>query len=219
MVAWGLRNPFGLAFAPDGRLYVTDNGYDERGSRPVFGSADFLWAIDPGRWYGWPDYAGGVAVASAEFRGPGADVPRAVLAKAPNPPPQPAANFPVHASATGLDFSRSDRFGHVGQAFVALFGDMAPGVGKVQHPVGFKVVRVNLAERYVEDFARNRRTTGAPASWAGSSGLERPVAVRFDPDGVGLFVVDFGVLAMEGRRPRPVRGTGVVWRIVRSDMP
>jgi glucose/arabinose dehydrogenase len=34
LVAWGLRNPFGLAFLND-KLYVTDNGYDERGSRPV----------------------------------------------------------------------------------------------------------------------------------------------------------------------------------------
>ena len=32
VVAWGFRNPFGLAFAPDGRLYVAENGYDERGT-------------------------------------------------------------------------------------------------------------------------------------------------------------------------------------------
>lgn len=36
LVAWGFRNPFGLAFAPDGQLYVTDNGYDDRGSRPIW---------------------------------------------------------------------------------------------------------------------------------------------------------------------------------------
>lgn len=35
LVAWGFRNPFGLAFAPDGRLFVTENGFDERGSRHV----------------------------------------------------------------------------------------------------------------------------------------------------------------------------------------
>ena len=38
-VAWGFRNPFGLAFSPDGELYVSDNGYDDRGSRPVWGTA------------------------------------------------------------------------------------------------------------------------------------------------------------------------------------
>lgn len=40
LVAWGFRNPFGLAFAPGGQLYVTENGYDDKGSRPVFGSGD-----------------------------------------------------------------------------------------------------------------------------------------------------------------------------------
>src|SRR5207248_200093 len=34
LVAWGFRNPFSLAFGPDNQLYATDNGYDERGSRP-----------------------------------------------------------------------------------------------------------------------------------------------------------------------------------------
>lgn len=55
LVAWGFRNPFGLAFSPGGELYVTDNSYDERGSRPVWGTGDLLFAVKPGMWYGWPD--------------------------------------------------------------------------------------------------------------------------------------------------------------------
>src|SRR3546814_15500209 len=47
LVAWGFRNPFGLAFSSDGRLYVTDNGFDERGSRPVFGTGDLMYVIEP----------------------------------------------------------------------------------------------------------------------------------------------------------------------------
>src|SRR5436309_157341 len=43
LVAWGFRNPFGLAFSPNGLLYVTDNGYDDRGSRPIWGAADVMW--------------------------------------------------------------------------------------------------------------------------------------------------------------------------------
>src|SRR3712207_7718684 len=50
------RSPFGLAFTPDGHLFVTDNSYDERGSRQVFGTGDLLWAVTPGTWYGWPDF-------------------------------------------------------------------------------------------------------------------------------------------------------------------
>ena len=34
VVAWGLRNPYGLALAPDGELYITENSYDVRGNRP-----------------------------------------------------------------------------------------------------------------------------------------------------------------------------------------
>jgi len=30
VVAWGLRNPYGLAFAPDGRLFATEHGMDNR---------------------------------------------------------------------------------------------------------------------------------------------------------------------------------------------
>ena len=56
LVAWGLRNPFGLAFSPDGQLYAINNSYDVRGSRPVFGSGDLLWKIEEGKWYGWPDF-------------------------------------------------------------------------------------------------------------------------------------------------------------------
>jgi glucose/arabinose dehydrogenase len=54
LVAWGFRNPFGLALRRE-QLYVTDNAFDVRGSRPVFGVADTLWKVDRGRWYGWPD--------------------------------------------------------------------------------------------------------------------------------------------------------------------
>ena len=46
-----------------------------------------------------------------------------------------AAKLGVHSSSDGLDFSRSESFGHVGEAFVAQFGDMAPGAGKVWRSV------------------------------------------------------------------------------------
>lgn len=38
--AWGLRNPYGVLWGPDEQLYVTDNAYDERGSRPVANAKD-----------------------------------------------------------------------------------------------------------------------------------------------------------------------------------
>jgi hypothetical protein len=217
LVAWGLRNPFGLCFSPDGNLYVSDNAFDDRGSRPVWGTGDVLWEIREGAWYGWPDYSAGVAVDSdVEFEPPGKARPKAVLQRAPGEVPKPSAILGVHASANGLDFSRSDAFGHKGEAFIALFGDMAPGVGKVLSPVGFKVVRVDVATGVVQDFAANHGQKNGPATWLKKGGLERPVAVRFNRTGDALYVVDFGIMKTGKAGPEPMRGTGMVWKITKS---
>jgi glucose/arabinose dehydrogenase len=217
LLAWGLRNPFGMAFAPDGALYVTDNGYDDRGSRPVWGSPDVLWRIEPGTWYGWPDYVAGRPITNEEFDPPGKDAPQPLLAEDPGQPPEPVAEFECHSSADGFDFSRNESFGHVGEAFVALFGDQSPGTGKLLGPVGFKVVRVDVTNGTIEDFAVNRGRENGPASKLDRGGLERPVAARFTPDGQALYVVDFGVLTQDGATAQPRRETGVLWRITRTE--
>ena len=216
LVAWGFRNPFGLAFGPDGRLYATDNGYDDRGSRPIYGAADMLWLVDRGRWYGWPDYSEGRAIWKSRYEADDDRRPRAILAEHPGTPPAPLAYFAVHSSSNGLDFSTSQRFGHAGDVFVAQFGDQAPGVGKVLHAVGFRVVRVDPNTGVMDDFAVNRGALHGPASRLGTGGLERPVAVRFDPSGEALYVVDFGVLTMGKRGADPTPGTGVLWRITKE---
>ena len=179
LVAWGLRNPFGLAFAPDGRLLVSENQYDDRGSRPVWGSGDLLWAIDPRQepiWYGWPDFHGDHPLTwDDHYQPPGKPAPKFLLAEHPNKPPKPVTRLGVHGSACGLDVSRSESFGHTGQAFVALFGDMAPSVGKVMEPVGYQVARVDLATGVIEPFAVNRGRKNGPASKLKTGGLERPL--------------------------------------------
>lgn len=218
LVAWGFRNPFGLAWAPDGALYVTENQYDARGSRPVFGTGDLLWRIVPGRWYGWPDFYGAQPLTREDwFTPPGEPSPGWVLAEHPGDPPQPTARLGVHSSSNGIDFSRNPAFGYVGEAFVAQFGDMAPGAGKVLAPVGYKVVRVDVNTGVIHDFAANRGPKNGPASWLESGGLERPIDVGFSPDGRSLYVVDFGVMTMTEKGPEPRQGTGVLWRITRTD--
>jgi glucose/arabinose dehydrogenase len=222
LVAWGFRNPFGLAFAPDGSLYATDNGYDDRGSRAVFGSADVLWRVQNGAWYGWPDFSESRPVYEDpvwgdHYRVPGKDTPPRLLAEPPGKPPEPSALFPVHSSADGIDFSRSAEFGFVGQAFVALFGDQSPAVGKTVAPVGFKVVRVDLKTGVITDFAANQGKEGGPASKLRAGGLERPLAVRFDPSGRSLYVVDFGLLTVKDQDMKPWPNTGAVWRISKQE--
>jgi glucose/arabinose dehydrogenase len=219
LVAWGFRNPYGLAFDEGGRLFVTENGFDDRGSRPVWGAADVLWAVERGAWYGWPDHSAGEPLDNDRFKPPEKARVRPALAGRPSEPPRAAAVFGVNSSSNGLDFSRSEGFGHVGNAFVAQFGDMTPNTGKVVAPVGFKVVRVDPGTGVVADFAANRGDTNGPASRLGTGGLERPVAARFDAAGEALYVVDFGIMTIDGGKPNPRPGTGVLWRIVREGAP
>lgn len=217
LVAWGLRNPFGLGFSADGRLYVSDNAFDDRGNRPVWGVGDVLWEIKTGAWYGWPDYSAGIALSSdVEFKPPGHTRPKAVLLKAPDEVPAPVAVLGVHASADGFDFSRSDRFGHRDEIFIALFGDMAPGVGKVLSPVGFKIQRVNVKTGVINDFAVNKGHKNGPASWLKKGGLERPLSLHFDQTGDALYIVDFGIMTTSKAGPVPVPKTGVIWKITKT---
>lgn len=217
LVAWGFRNPFGLAFSPGERLYVTDNQYDVRGSRPVFGAGDLLWEVRPGGWHGWPDFHGGIPVYEGDrYRAPGEERPPRLLARHPDRPPEPAAVLAVHGSANGFDFSGNRTFGYEGQAFIAELGDMAPDTGKVLAPAGFKVIRVEVDTGAVHDFAINRGHINGPASFLGTGGLERPVAARFSPDGTALYIVDFGVMLVGEEGPVPQAKTGVLWRVVRE---
>jgi glucose/arabinose dehydrogenase len=215
VVAWGLRNPFGLAFSPEGKLYVTENGADTRGSRPTYGNGDVLWEINKGTWYGWPDFSAGAPMNTKDYQTPNRD-PEFILAAHPQTPPKPAAILAVHSSSNGFDFSRSAGFGYSGQAFIAQFGDMAPNVGRIYGPVGFKVVRVDVKSGLVEDFAVNTGKTNGPGSEINRAGFERPIAARFDPSGNALYVVDFGIMSITEQGPSPKKNTGVIWKITRD---
>lgn len=211
-VAWGFRNPFGFALAPGGVIYVTDNGYDERGSRHVWGTGDILWELKENTWYGWPDYSAGKSLADHEFKPPKGIKVKPLLQKIPNTPPEPAAIFEVHSSSNGIDFSTNEKFGFAGEAFVAQFGDMH-GAGKVLSPVGFKVVRVDVTSGVMRDFAVNRGKKNGPASWLEHGGLERPVSVKFDPAGEALYIVDFGIMKTTEAGIEPIANTGLIWKI------
>jgi hypothetical protein len=99
---------------------------------------------------------------------------------------------------------------------VAQFGDQAPISGKTLAPAGFKIVRVNISNGVIDEFAINYGDENGPASYLKTGGLERPISVRFNPEGDALYVVDFGILRMSDDGAHPQEGTGVLWRIRRK---
>ncbi|MDQ3823313.1 MAG: PQQ-dependent sugar dehydrogenase [Actinomycetota bacterium] len=215
LVAWGLRNPYGKAFSPDGRLFVTNHGIDERGHRHVFGDPDDLYEVREGRWYGWPDFAAGIRLDDASWgrRGRGREP---VLAEHPDPaPPRPLATFQPHSGANGVAFSRDASFGFERDAFVCLFGDLMPNTTRTATPAGYKIVRVDVETGELHDFAVNRIV--GPASKLPHDGFERPSHCEFGPDGA-LYVVDWGEIevAPEAGGVRMQAGTGTLWRIRRT---
>ncbi len=214
VVAWGLRNPHGIDFDPAGRLFVTEHGMDAR-NRHVIGDYDDFYEIVEGAWYGWPDFASGIRLDDPRW-GEGGRGREPVLAEHPDPdPPKPFVTFEPHAASNGFAFSKDDRFGFVGDAFVALFGDLAPvTTPRLTAPVGYKVARVDMARRTVADFAVNR--IAGPASKLPHAGFERPAHCAFGPDGA-LYVTDFGEIeiAPEAGAVRIQAGSGTLWRIRR----
>lgn len=216
VVAWGLRNPYGIAFHPDGRLFATEHGMDERSQRYIFSDPDDFYEIQKGAWYGWPDFASGIRLDSA-YWGEDGHGREPVLAEFPDPnPPLPVLSFQTHTGANGIDFCRDAEFGFQGDAFVALFGDLAP-VTTIRHahsPAGFKVVRIDMQSKRIVDFAVNK--IEGPASKLPHEGFERPSHCQFGPDGA-LYVVDFGIIriAPEKGGIQIQKNTGSLWRIRR----
>ncbi len=193
LVAWGLRNAFGLLFLRDGRLLATDQGADDRGSRPVGNVPELLYEVCEGRWYGWPDFVGGVPICDPRFAPEDGEAPQFVLANHGElPAPElPLVEFTTHVAATKLDE------GPDGRIAIAMFGDEVP----MTAPSGPRVGR-NLA---IVD----------PATWEATfvptPALHRPLDVRFGPDG-DLYVLDFGHFEPARGSMRATAGSGSVHR-------
>jgi glucose/arabinose dehydrogenase len=202
LVAWGLRNAYGLGFLADGRLLATDQGADDRGSRPVGNAPDLLHAVKPGAWYGWPDFIGNVPVTDARFTPERGRPPAFVLSNhAELPPPQPALlEFLAHAGALKFAEVPEGSPRYASQIVVALFGDERPLVAPQGAREGRAVARIDPARWTLHPLL------GEP--------LHRPIDVRFHPVDGALFILDFGpfeISADGGTVSRP--GGGRLWRL------
>jgi glucose/arabinose dehydrogenase len=217
--AWGLRNPYGVLWGPDGQLYVTDNAYDERGSRPIANAKDNIFQVKQGGWYGFPDYSGGIPVTDRQFRSDRGPKIKFLMADHP-PVEQPWLVRPENAAATKFDFSTSSNFGFKGQMFLAEFGSGTPLTGSDDNLNGYTVVRIDPATKEAQPFLSNKTKGPSGKEYVSTEGPRHPVEAKFSPDGEVLYVVDIGVIGFElggaGPFPLPSPGTGVIWRITKQ---
>jgi len=196
LVAWGLRNAYGLGFLPDGRLLAVDQGADDRGSRPVGNVPDMLFEVRAGAWYGWPDFIGDVPITEARYQPERGAAPSFVLANHADlsPPEKPLLRFPPHTAAVKF------AVGPTGDLFVALFGDEVPMTAPSGPRVGRSVVRVDQSDWTMHSFVQDE--------------LLRPIDVRFHAADNALYILDFGAFEMlDGGGVSAERGTGKIWRV------
>jgi glucose/arabinose dehydrogenase len=216
--AWGLRNPFGVMWGPDGQLYATDNAYDERGSRPIANAKDNIWQVKQGAWYGFPDYSSGIRVTDPQFRSERGKRVKMLMKNHP-PVEKPWLIRPENGAVTKLDFSTGNNFGFKGHMFVAEVGSATPITGD-PNPTGYTVVRIDPATKETQPFLGNIKPGAAGLEHVTTPGPRRPIEAKFSPDGNTLYVVDIGVihgdLAAAGPFPIPIPGTGVIWRITKD---
>jgi glucose/arabinose dehydrogenase len=202
LVAWGLRNAYGLGFLPDGRLLATDQGADDRGSRPVGNVPDMLFEIHQGAWYGWPDFIGSDSIMAEQYRPLRGPAPAFVLANHRElpPPERPLLRFPPHAAAVKFAVLPSPLPQWAGHICVALFGDEVPMTAPSGLRMGRSVARID------------------PADWSFhplvSDKLSRPIDVRYNPADESLYILDFGQFEMDAERGVMAQAqSGKLWRL------
>lgn len=234
--AHGIRHPAGLRINEYGTLYMTNQGMELRGTRPVMDDPDALLKMVGGEtWYGWPDFSTDLRpITEQQFQPPrelairyGYPNVRFLIDHtssrliAPTPSALVFGVFRPLSGASKFDFPPASgpfrKYRDRGDAMVALFGDRAPFATSgrpLLGPTGFKVALVNVDARKVEDFVRN--TQDGPASRQGktapSDALERPVDVKFGPDGA-MYILDFGIMEMKNGQPAIKEGTGRIYRL------
>jgi glucose/arabinose dehydrogenase len=215
--AWGLRNPFGVMWGPDGQLYATDNAYDERGSRPIANATDNIFQVKQNGWYGFPDYSGGIPLTDPQFRSKRGSRIKFLMKEHPTVE-QPWMTRPKNSAAAKFDFSTNAAFGYKGHMFLAEFGSATPLTGD-NNATGYTVLTIDPATKQAQPFL-STKANSEQRSMGITAGPRRPVEAKFSPGGEVLYVVDIGVisfhLAGAGPFPSPVPGTGVIWRITKQ---
>jgi glucose/arabinose dehydrogenase len=203
-VAWGLRNPYGVALSGDGKkLIISSDGADDRGSRRIGNDEDKIYAINIanqsnlGKFYGWPDFFGnGEPVTDPKFKSESSQDNKPLQFLMKNHPlvEKPLTLLsPLGVAATQVAVSTNSSFGLKNMAFIGEYGTM----GSLIHPYdiitgpspqfsqsknGPKVIMVNT-------------DTGNYTNFISPKTLSfdfRPVGIKFNLNGDALYVVSIG---------------------------
>lgn len=214
--AWGFRNPNYLRFDNSGRLFAANNGFKNKGSRPIANAPDEFFYVLPGVWYGWPDYCGGEPVTLPRFRPEGGRQPEFIIKNPPSDQPKPYVTFPSNSNIKGFDFNYNSYFGPYGDVYIAEFGSsefISDGSVTVYAGTGHRISKISMSSRTMSTFAINK--SGFPSSISKEGGFERPTDVKFGRDGA-MYVLDSGISI--GENPDVyVPNTGVIWKITRKN--
>ncbi len=231
---FGFHNPRGLAFDEYNRLYLTNDGMELRGTRPIYDDPDALIRVSPGAWHGWPDYTTtGKPVSDEKYRPPvsmlvksGYDEVLPLLdqeasgLRLPNFDVLVYGVFPSLSGASKMDFiPATGPFRNLrGDAIVALNGDRTPFASnglKLTSRQGFKIVIVDDSKT-PKDFVHNISGTPASMQAYGTVALERPCDVKVGPDGA-IYILDFGRMENDSALPRYHNGTGALFKLAALD--
>jgi glucose/arabinose dehydrogenase len=244
--AYGIRLPSGLAFISDADrdgLFVSNQGMEPRGTRPVWNDPDVVLQIFVGPTnFGFPDYSADLfPVSNARFQPPNPEVIRSTgytdvtpLVDQFRPPGTTDQDSLVRAKFDSLSGASKMAFvpddspltAFRKQLVVAQAGARLPfaiersGVPLKKLP-GHKVVRFDAegAQKVAYDMIRN--TAGEPRSNTKGNRLElleRPIDVKFGPDGF-MYVLDFGKADYRDGRPNVTPRTGQIYRLLPANMP
>lgn len=167
--ASGLRNAVGMAFHPlTGKLYATENGRDWLGDDLP---PDEINLVEEGKDYGWP-VCYGKSIHDTDFD-------KSTYLRDPCEDPTPSLiDLQAHSAPLGLNFYYGGSFPeeYIGDLFICLHGSW-----NRQEPTGYKIIRINMTDLTVHDFATGWLQNG--------NVLGRPVDVMVSEDG-SLFVSD-----------------------------
>lgn len=164
--SWGIKNPMSIIILPDTRVFISAQGMEDRGSRPIANGKDYIYEIKKGDWLGWPDYEGGDPVILNKFSTPKHSPPQFIMELHPTTNPvKPIQSFNESGRIGIMDISTNGSFGLKGQLIIPL--------KKGKHEDA-KLVALDLKNNKVIDFITNKDN---------SNFLENPVQCSFSKDG------------------------------------